>query len=178
MPNYPYYPVSYQPYQPIQPTMMYQQPNYAQQYAQAAQPQQTPAVSTPTISSTSIIWVASEKDASMYPIAPNNAVALWDSGKPVVYFKQADASGKPTMKIYDLVERVESSSTPSAGAGKESINYATKEELAAVLGAVKGYDGAINSIKSEIEKMSSDLYGIAGKKKTVTTAKKGEEDDA
>lgn len=55
--------------------------------------------------SSSIVWVHSEMEASGYPVAPNSAVTLWDSNAPVVYLKQADASGKPSMKIYDLVER-------------------------------------------------------------------------
>ena len=46
-------------------------------------------------------------EAANYPVAPNNAVTLWDSNSPVVYLKQADASGKPSMKTYDLVERTQ-----------------------------------------------------------------------
>ena len=53
----------------------------------------------------SIVWVQNEMEAANYLVAPNSAVTLWDSNAPVVYLKQADASGKPSMKIYDLVER-------------------------------------------------------------------------
>jgi len=53
----------------------------------------------------SIIWVSGDKEAAAYPVAPNNAVTLWDSDAPVIYLKQADASGKPVMKTFDLVER-------------------------------------------------------------------------
>ena len=59
----------------------------------------------PQQTQSSMIWVSSEQDAFNYLIAPNSAVTLWDSNSPVVYLKQADASGKPSMKIYDLVER-------------------------------------------------------------------------
>ena len=58
----------------------------------------------------SIVWVSGEQEAMSYLVAPNNAVALWDSVQPVIYLKQADASGKPTIKIYDLVERMGNSS--------------------------------------------------------------------
>lgn len=51
------------------------------------------------------IWVSSEEDARNYMVAANSAVTLWNSNEPVIYLKQADASGKPSMKIYDLVER-------------------------------------------------------------------------
>lgn len=45
--------------------------------------------------------------AMAYLVAPNSAVALWDSNAPAIYLKQADASGKPSIKVYDLVERTQ-----------------------------------------------------------------------
>ena len=98
MPNYPYY--GYQPYQPYQPPMADQlmqlrQNQYQPNMQQVPQQQATP----------SIVWVQNEMEAANYLVAPNSAVTLWDSNSPVVYLKQADASGKPSMKIYDLVER-------------------------------------------------------------------------
>ena len=87
-----YFPVTYQPYQQ----------SYYQPYQQPVQMQQ-PVLQQPQ--QTSIIWVSGDKEAAMYPVAPNNAVTLWSQSEPVVYLKQADASGKPVMKIYDLVER-------------------------------------------------------------------------
>lgn len=164
-----YYPqYGFNGYQQFQPTpQMPQQPmmQNAQQTAPAIQPQMA--------SPSSIIWVKNQQEAAMYPIAPNNAVALWDQNAPAVYLKQADASGKPSMKIYDLVERTE---TPAEAANEKDAKvpaYATKEELGAVVGAIKGIDGIIAGIKGDIEKMSGDLYGIAGKKK----AKKVDKDE-
>ena len=100
MPNYPYY--GYQPYQPYQPPMADQlmqlrQSQYQPNMQQVPQQQVAP----------SIVWVQNEMEASNYLVAPNSAVTLWDSNAPVVYLKQADASGKPSMKIYDLVERTQ-----------------------------------------------------------------------
>ena len=100
MPNYPYY--AYQPYQPYQPPMADQlmqlrQNQYQPNMQQVPQQQVAP----------SIVWVQNEMEASNYLVAPNSAVTLWDSNAPVVYLKQADASGKPSMKIYDLVERTQ-----------------------------------------------------------------------
>ena len=149
----PYFPMNYQ--QNYYPAFPQQNPqNYQPQ--QSYQPQQT-----------SIIWVSGEKEAQMYPVAPNNAVTLWSQSEPVVYLKQADATGKPSLRVYDLVERAESANTGVSSADGKSITYATKDELRAVVGAVKGFDDSIGSIKSEIEQMKSDLYGIAGKKKKV-----------
>lgn len=97
MPNYPYY---YQPYQPYQPPM-------ADQLTQLRQQQYQPMQQMTQQQAPSIVWVQSEMEAANYLVAPNSAVTLWDSNSPVVYLKQADASGKPSMKIYDLVERTQ-----------------------------------------------------------------------
>ena len=121
MPNYPYY--GYQPYQPYQPPM-------ADQLMQLRQNQFQPNMQqVPQQQAPSIVWVQSEAEAMTYPIAPNNAVTLWDSNAPVIYLKQADASGKPSMKIYDLVER---NSRPVQTTQTQSVEYATKDELAAL----------------------------------------------
>lgn len=90
MPNYPYY--GYQPYQPPVP-------DHLTQLRQPYQPAQQQGQS--------IVWVQNEQEAFNYLVAPNSAVALWDSNNPVIYLKQADAAGKPSMTIYDLVERVQ-----------------------------------------------------------------------
>ncbi len=160
-----YQPYQYQPYQ-------YQQP--MQQPVQQPGQQQMPTVQTSNPSS--IIWVRNAQEAAMYPLAPNNAVALWDSGSPVIYLKQADASGKPTMKTYDLVERVESTVAASKSDGGTDTPYATKEDVAALAGVVKGFDGMIASMKGDIEKMNADLYGLAGSKKKSTKKVESEEE--
>ena len=83
-------------------------------------------------------WVSGEQEARGYLIAPNSAVALWDSTAPTVYLKQADASGKPTLKIYDLVERTE---TAPAAPQQKGVEFVTREEfdrLAALVGEIKG----------------------------------------
>lgn len=52
-----------------------------------------------------MIWVSGFQAANEYLVTPNSAVPLWDSSAPYVYLKQADASGKPTLKAFELVER-------------------------------------------------------------------------
>lgn len=174
--SYPYQ----QPYAPQYVAPYWQQP-YQQpvvptpyQAAQNVSPVQQPVAAVPSTTST-IIWVRSYDEASNYPVAPNAAVQLWDANNPVVYLKQADASGRPTLKTYDLVERAEGASTVSnAGEGKQDA-YATKDELAAVVGAVQGFDGALNAIRGDIDTIKGDMYGIAGKKKAQKKAEEGEE---
>ena len=145
---------TYYPYQPIQ------------------QPQQQPY--NPVANQSGIIWVSGANEASMYPIAPNNAVALWSRDGKTIFLKSADATGKPSMKVYDLVERAENASDGVSDTDSKQPAYATKDELKTVVDAVRGIDSYVSSMKSDIEKMSGDLYGIAGKKKT---AKKKEVED-
>lgn len=150
-PIYPAYPYGYLPqgYQPVQ-TQPPQQPQTMQ-------------------SQNSIIWVSGLMEAQSYPVAPNNAVALWEQSGKVIYLKSADATGKPSLRIYDLVERTETASIASSGPDGKMPDYATKEELSAVAVAIKG-------VLSDIETMKGDLYGMAGRKKTAK--KEATEDDA
>lgn len=160
---YPYY--NYNPYQ-----MNYYQPNYqpmqaVQQpmMAQNVQTQNQPQSYSPAINQSGIIWVSGAMEAQAYPIAPNNAVALWEKSGKVIYLKQADATGKPTMTVYDLVERDQNASD---AAQDQTLEYATKSDLSAVVGVVKGFDEVLGSLKSDIDTMKGDMYGIAGKKKS------------
>lgn len=123
-PYYPYQPNYFQPPMPDQLAQLRQnqfQPNMQQGFQQTQQPAQ------PTIQS--MIWVNGLNDAKNYLIAPNSAVALWDSTSPVVYLKQADASGKPSMKTYDLVER---NSRPVQAPSSPAVEYAPLSRLEAL----------------------------------------------
>lgn len=125
MPNYPYY--GYQPYQPPVP-------DHLTQLRQPYQPAQQQGQS--------IVWVQNEQEAFNYLVAPNSAVALWDSNNPVIYLKQADAAGKPSMKIYDLVERVQ---RPVQSPSEQYVTRKEFETLAARM------DELMNSAASEKE---------------------------
>lgn len=165
---YPYYNYpSYQPsfYQPQMPQYQMQQPV-----------QQTQNYS-PVINQSGIIWISGPQEAQMYPIAPNNAVALWEKSGKVIYLKQADATGKPTITAYDLVERTQSASDGASSEDVKAPTYATKDELSAVVGVVKGFDELLGSLKSDIDTMKGDMYGIAGKKKAKKQAEVIEDDE-
>ena len=131
MPYNPYLP-AYGPYYPYQPQAVQQQPQ-----------------------TSGIIWISGLQEAQMYPVAPNNAVALWEQSGKVVYLKQADATGKPTLTIYDLVERTQNASAPQE---VKSIEYVSKEELTKIV-------GVLDTVRSELETVKGDLYGVAGRKK-------------
>ena len=135
MPNYPHY---YQPYQPYQPPM-------ADQLMQLRQNQYQPNMQqVPQQQSPSIVWVQNEMEAVNYLVAPNSAVTLWDSNAPVVYLKQADASGKPSMKIYDLVERTQ---RPVQAPQVPAVEYAPLSRLEALEARLD----ALASVRAEKE---------------------------
>lgn len=124
--NQPYnYPYTFNPYQPMQTPVMQNQP--VQQPVIQQQPIQQPIQPPMTQQSSGMIWVNSKQEADGWPIAPGNAVALWDSNNPIVYLRQADSTGKPSTKIYDLVERTD------APKGKEKqpdlSKYMTRDEF-------------------------------------------------
>ena len=126
----PYYQNPYYP-QPMPDNLM------QMRQQQMMQPAPPPVTQNP-VATGGVQWVSSEQEARGYLIAPNSAVALWDSTAPTVYLKQADASGKPTLKIYDLVERAE---TPRTAPQEKGVEFVTREEfdrLAALVGELKG----------------------------------------
>lgn len=128
------YPYGYQnPYYP-QPM-----PDNLMQMRQQQMPQipQMQQMANP-IPQSGVQWVNGEMEARNWMVAPNAAIALWDSSAPTVYLKQADASGKPTLKIYDLVERAE---TPRTAPQEKGVEFVTRKEfdaLAALVGEIKG----------------------------------------
>lgn len=125
----PYYQNPYYP-QPMPDNLM------QMRQQQMMQPAPPPVPQNP-VATGGVQWVSSEQEARGYLIAPNSAVALWDSTAPTVYLKQSDASGKPTLKIYDLVERAE---TPRTAPQEKGAEFVTREEfdrLAALVGEIK-----------------------------------------
>lgn len=92
----------------------------------------------PSAQQSGVQWVSGELEARNYLIAPNSAVALWDSTAPRVYLKQADASGRPTLKAFDLIERTE---TAPEAAQSPAVSYVTRvefDELAAIVRSLSG----------------------------------------
>lgn len=83
-------------------------------------------------------WVSGEQEARSWMVAPNAAVALWDSTAPTVYLKQADASGKPTLKVYDLVERLASAPDAQKAPAAEYVTRKEFDALAALVSEMKG----------------------------------------
>ena len=125
--NYPYYGNPYMP--PMQD-------NLAQLRQQ--QMQVIPPMPQNPLPQSGVQWVSGEQEARSWMVAPNAAVALWDSTAPTVYLKQADASGKPTLKVYDLVERLASAPDAQKAPAAEYVTRKEFDALAALVSEMKG----------------------------------------
>lgn len=154
---YPYYgnymPSYYQPMQnmiqPMNQAMQMNQPAIPQNNQQFQPTTQTASPIQPTNQNQpGIIWVPSEQAANEYLVAPNNAVALWDSNNPVIYLKQADASGKPHMTVYDLVERTQAPRAPVSAQKAPAVEYVTRDQFDAL--AAKA-----NAMEAKLEALSA-----------------------
>ena len=125
--NYPYYGNPYMP--PMQD-------NLAQLRQQ--QMQVIPPIPQNPLPQSGVQWVSGEQEARSWMVAPNAAVALWDSTAPTVYLKQADASGKPTLKVYDLVERLASAPDTQKAPAAEYVTRKEFDALAALVSEMNG----------------------------------------
>lgn len=116
--------------QQMQPPMM-QGPQMPQQ-PQTMQTNMGPIAPTGSPQNSGIIWVSGKGEADGYLVAPNSAVALWDANNPVIYLRQADSTGKPSTKVYDLVEHTDSP-TQQIAPQIDLSQYITREQLEDIL---------------------------------------------
>ena len=106
------------------------------QIPQQPQPMQTnmgPITPTGGPQNSGIIWVSGKGEADGYLVAPNSAVALWDANNPVIYLRQADSTGKPSTKVYDLVERTDNPQLQQAAPQIDLSQFVTREQLEDIL---------------------------------------------
>jgi hypothetical protein len=121
-----YFPAGYQPAQIVYPT----------------QPNATPTQASVSPTQSALTWVQGEAGAKSYLVAPNSTVVLWDSESPTIYIKSSDASGLPTMRVFDYTERT---ATPKAEAQMDFAPISDFENLKNDVEEIKKY------LKSEKE---------------------------
>ena len=129
--------MAYQPYYSgYQPNPYYPGPvpdqlaQLRQQQMQQIQPQM---MQQPVTQTGGINWEGSKIEADNWPIAPGCAVALWDSNNPVIYLRQADSTGKPSTKVYDLVERTDNPAPQQSTPQIDMSRYVTIDQLEEIL---------------------------------------------
>lgn len=93
--------------------MAYNYGGYNPQYQQYPNWQSQPAVNDLVYRQAplSFSYVLGIEGAKAFPLGPNQEVFLMDSQDPVAYIKSADAFGKQTLRVYDLIERTEETKT-------------------------------------------------------------------
>ena len=150
----PYYPTMNNGAAPDNLTMLRNQNQYQQPFPQYQQNMQlTPQ--QPQINNSGMIWVETEQEAFSYPIAPNNAVALWDNNNPIVYLKKADASGKTTTEIYDLVKRQPmGSQQPGQAIEMQTRDFITRDEFNALEARIDAL--AVQTTATKAKKAKTD----------------------
>lgn len=125
----PYYPGPV----PDQLAQLRQQQMQQSMMQQPVQPMQTNPIQQPAPQNGGINWVGSKTEADNWPIAPGCAVALWDSNNPVIYLRQADSTGKPSTKVYDLVERTDNPAPQQSTPQIDMSRYVTIDQLEEIL---------------------------------------------
>lgn len=122
-----YYPQQqyYQQQYPYYPTAMPDQLSQLRSGAQQQPIQQTQGNS-------GVIWVQGEAGAKSYLVANGSSVLLMDSESKTFYIKSADASGMPSMHVYDYEERVTPTKPVPPVAQADEKQFATREELESI----------------------------------------------
>ena len=93
-----------------------------------------------------INWVQGIEGAKAYPVAPNANVMLMDSSDNTFYIKSADATGRPTISLYDYKERKVGNDTTTQN---KTADFVTKEELYTILnGFVKKGESDEQSVQT------------------------------
>lgn len=93
---------------------------------------------------TGMIWVNSDAEALNYLVAPNSFITMRNTNGKTVYFKQADASGRPTCEAYDLAPHVNAQSEAQSNNGDTNM----KGDLEALAARVKALE---EMLKKEAE---------------------------
>ena len=112
----------YNQYYPQYPPQF--QMNDMQQYRQQIQQPQMQPAQMSFANQDDRIWVQGEEAAKAYLVAPNSFVRLWDSTQSVFYEKRADATGKPSMIVYEYHSNAQCQNTDE---NTESINKYTEQ---------------------------------------------------
>lgn len=92
----------------------------------------------------SIIWVQGEAGAKSYMVAPGASVLLMDSEHSTFYLKTADASGMPSMRVFDYTERT-TQMHPQQNV--QTADFVTRKEFDALAQRLE----ALAAAKTEVE---------------------------
>ena len=147
---YQYYPSYQSPYYPPPvpdhlAQLRGQQPFQAPMQGQPVPPQGNTA-------GNGIIWVQGEEGAKGYLVAPGENRLLMDSENSTFYIKSTDASGMPMpLRVFDYTERT-GANKASQSVQESSVQFATKEELAALAARLDALTAQKQPAKEQVAK--------------------------
>lgn len=147
---YQYYPSYQSPYYPPPvpdhlAQLRGQQPFQAPMQGQPVPPQGNTA-------GNGIIWVQGEEGAKGYLVAPGENRLLMDSENSTFYIKSTDASGMPMpLRVFDYTERM-GGKKASQSVQESSVQFATKEELAALAARLDALTAQKQPAKEQVAK--------------------------
>ena len=158
------------------PYLYYQNPYMVQYQAQPTQQahpvqnQQNYAQPQNQIQNGGLVTVPSEEVARNYPVALGTSVTFKHETAPYCYTKTMSFSQFDAPK-FEKFRIVKEDDVPAEEA-KEApvVSYATKEDLGAVVAAMNGLDEMLSHVKGDIETIKTDMYGMAGRKKSKKSA--------
>lgn len=159
----PYYSANYPNAYP------YSQPNFPQQMQPVPTPQQP--ITQPQIQNGGFVFVQSENEARLYPVAPGNSVTFKDENAPFVYEKTMGFSqlDRPQFKKFRLIEEADMlqniQNTPISAPSAPQANspdYALRSDLEALT----------ISFKTEIDSLKNNFESLTAKKTTAPKVKK------
>lgn len=73
-----------------------------------------------------VVWVQGIEGAKAHPVAAGQTVLLMDSDSECLYLKSADASGIPSLRVFDYTERTDTPQKPQNG---DLSDFLTKDDL-------------------------------------------------
>jgi len=107
------------------------------------------------------VWVQGESSARAYLVPPGGEAYLMDTDSPTLFYKTCDSAGRPTMKTYELVEKVEADPvvvTPENSVQAEEMpNYLTRDDLND-MGLLTKDD--MNNILHQLQQLKDDILDI------------------
>lgn len=146
------------------PDMLNQYKNQYQPLQMAQPIQQIP---TPT---NEMIWVLNENEATSYPVAPNNSVVLWDKNEPIIYVKSVNASGMPSMRVLEFIERNTDSQNMPKNAPR--THKCACEGKYPTLAQFEALQGDLERLTAKVDELSAQNI-----EKPKTTSKKAKESE-
>lgn len=96
-----------------------------------------------------VVWVQGIEGAKAHPVGPGQSALMMDSEANCLYLKSADASGMPSLRVFDYTERI---ATPQKAQNGDVSDFITKEDVLAYA-TKEDLETAISELKEELKSL-------------------------